>query len=489
MSEVKTLTKGKMWVYAIGQLGWSIISGLIGSWLVYFYQPSQKAISEEGMKTLIPQGRVIFGALTILGLITALGRIFDAITDPLVGSWSDKCKSKLGRRIPFLRYSAIPLGIIFVLVFCAPVPKVSAINTVWLLLFVLAYYFAITCYCTPYTSLLAELAHNQDEKLKLSMCISLTFIVGTAIGYAGPVIWGMMIRKLGMERITAMRITFAILAIIATICMLVPAFGINEKDYCNAKPSETPMFKSLGKTFKNKDFRIFVGQDIIYWFGLTMFQTGLGYFVTILLQLPEQYSTFMFIGLTLLSLCFYPFVTKMAHKWGKKKLLIAAFVGFVLTFGLTAICGPALKIPVLVQAILIVVLGSFPQAIFGIVPQTIVADIAQSDEIQTKENRSGMFYAARTFSMKLGQSLAMLIFTSLATIGASKLSEAQKLAQEASQGGTEIGYRVIALVAAICCVVGGIVMMFFNEKHVMGIIESVNPSEEGNAQVEDKSEN
>ena len=67
---MKTLSKGKMWCYAIGQLGWSIISGLIGTWLIYFYQPSQKAIVEEGMTQLIPDGRVIFGILTIIGLIT-----------------------------------------------------------------------------------------------------------------------------------------------------------------------------------------------------------------------------------------------------------------------------------------------------------------------------------------------------------------------------------------------------------------------------------
>ena len=56
-------------------------------------------------------------------------------------------------------------------------------------------------------------------------------------------------------------------------------------------------------------------------------------------------------------------------------------------------------------------------SIFGIIPQTIVADIALEDEVITGESRSGMFYAARTFAMKLGQSLAMLMFTSLATIG------------------------------------------------------------------------
>ena len=465
---MKALTKKIMWCYAIGQLGWSIISGLIGSWLVYFYQPNQEAIN-DGMISLIPQGRVVLGLLTFIGLVTAVGRIFDAVTDPLVGNWSDNCKHRLGRRIPFMRWSAIPLGLVFLLVFCAPVGRVSALNTVWLFVTVLAYYFLITCYCTPYTSLLAELPHNQEEKLKLSMCISLTFIVGTCIGYTAPVIWGTLISG-GMERIPSMRITFAILSLIATIFMLVPAFGINEKDYCNVTPSSSNMMTSLAKTFKNKDFRVFVGQDIIYFFGLAMFQTGLPFFVTSLLQLPESMTTIMFGGLTLLSLAFYPFVTKMAAKWGKKKLLIAAFFGFVLTFGFTALSGEKLGfIPVYVQAVIIVVLGSFPQTIFGIIPQTIVADIALSDELETGESRSGMFYAARTFAMKLGQSLAMLMFTSLATIGVSKAAGVS--AEQAA--GSPIGYRIVALVASICCIIGGLIMSAFNEKKVMETIAKV----------------
>ena len=199
-----------------------------------------------------------------------------------------------------------------------------------------------------------------------------------------------------------------------------------------------------------------------------MFQTGLAFFVTSLLQLPESMTTVMFVGLTLLSLAYYPFVTKMTAKWGKKKLLIAAFFGFVLTFGFTALSGEILSfIPIYIQAAIIVILGSFPQAIFGIIPQTIVADIALEDEIQTGESRSGMFYAARTFAMKLGQSLAMLMFTSLATIGVAKN------AGEAVAAGSTTGYRVVALVASICCLIGGIIMSFFNEKRVMSTIEKV----------------
>ena len=155
-------------------------------------------------------------------------------------------------------------------------------------------------------------------------------------------------------------------------------------------------------------------------------------------------------------------------------LLIAAFIGFVLTFGFTAISGPNLPLPIMVQAVIIVVLGSFPQAIFGIIPQTIVADIALEDEVVTGESRSGMFYAARTFAMKLGQSLAMLMFTSIATIGVSEevFMEAARATKETAAG-SPLGYRIVALVASVCCIIGGLIMGFFNEKKVMETIKKV----------------
>ena len=79
-----------------------------------------------------------------------------------------------------------------------------------------------------------------------------------------------------------------------------------------------------------------------------------------------------------------------------------------------------------------------------------------------------VFYAARTFAMKLGQSLAMLMFTSLATIGIAKAA-----GDSAQAAGSPLGYRIVALVASVCCIVGGIIMAFFNEKKVMSTIAKV----------------
>ncbi|MBQ3861929.1 MAG: MFS transporter, partial [Clostridia bacterium] len=128
---LKKLSNGKVWCFAVGQFGWSVLAALISSWLVNYYQPDRAAIA-DGQTLFLPEGRVIFGILTILGAITAFGRVFDAITDPLVASASDKCRSKDGRRIPFMRAAAIPFALCCILTFWSPVNGTSWVNAAFL---------------------------------------------------------------------------------------------------------------------------------------------------------------------------------------------------------------------------------------------------------------------------------------------------------------------------------------------------------------------
>ena len=169
-SKVKSLSTGKMWLFAAGQFGWSLLSGLISNWLVYFYQPDEASIA-QGQTLFIPQGLVVFGIFTVIGGITAFGRLFDAFTDPCIASLSDRCTSKKGRRIPFLKWASLPLAVSTVLVFWSPVNRNSVVNAVFLFVMVIMYYLSITAYCTPYNALLPELGHNQQERLNISTVI------------------------------------------------------------------------------------------------------------------------------------------------------------------------------------------------------------------------------------------------------------------------------------------------------------------------------
>lgn len=449
---MKKLTTGTMWLFAIGQLGWATLSGIIVNWLVYFYQPDQ--ITQAGQQLFIPQGTIL-GMITVIGLISAIGRIFDAFADPCIASLSDRCKHKDGRRIPFMRAASIPFTILTVLVFIAPVNHISLWNVLWLLLTSLGFYLCLTFYCTPFNALIPELGKTQQERLNISTYISLTFILGTAIAYLAPVIWGIFEPFLG--KTNAMRVTFASMALFALICMLIPVFTIKEKEYVNSTPSDNDVFTSLIKTFKNKSFRIFVASDIFYWIALTIFQTGLPFYITSLLKLKESMTTILFVAMTACSLVFYIPVNLLAKKVGKKPLVILAFVMFSVTYCFTGITGESLGISTTIQSFIMVVLASFPMAIFGILPQAMVADIAQADSIITGENREGMFYAARTFAFKLGQSISMLLFTGIATIGAV---------------GSGLGYRLTAFSATFFCIIGGIILLKYNEANIYKIISN-----------------
>ena len=448
---MKKLTTGKIWQFAAGQFGWAMLSGIISNWLVYFYQPDEAAIS-QGQSVFIPQGLAILGIITVIGGITALGRVFDAFTDPMIASLSDRCTSKNGRRIPFLKWASLPLALATVLVFWSPVNEKSWINAVFLLVMVLAYYLFITAYCTPYNALISELGHTQQERLNISTAISFTFIAGTAVAYLAPAIWGIFVPALG--RVGAIRLTFTVMAAIAWLCMLVPVFCIREKEYVNTVPVQESAFHSLAATFRNGEFRKFVGSDIFYWIALTMFQTGLPFFVTSLLKLPETMTTLYFVGMTALSVLFYLPVNKLTPKFGKKRMLLFAFVMFSTAFFYTGFMG---KIPFLsaaAQGFVLMVFAALPMAIFGILPQAMVADIAESDSVTTGSNREGMFFAARTFAFKLGQSLSMLIFTAVSTIGTA----------------TGAGYRIAAFGAALFCGIGAVLLVFYNENKINAVI-------------------
>lgn len=451
---MKKVTKKVMWVFAIGQLGWSILSGIIVNWLVYFYQPDTETIN-LGHQVYINQGKVIFGVLTIVGAIVAFGRVFDAITDPWIANQSDKSKHRLGRRIPFLRYAAFPFALMTVLAFVSPVNGVSMVNNIWLVVVVLLFYLFMTMYCTPYTALIPELGKTQNDKINISTFISITFILGTALAYASPFIWDGFIAS-GMERMAAIRLTFIILSSIALIFMLIPAFFIKEKDYVDVKPSNQTAFESLSKTFKNKDFMIFVSSDISYWIALTIFQTGLPFFVVNLLKLEETMITMLFVMMTFTSFLFYMPVNILAKKIGKKKMVIGAFGLFAFAFLFTSFSG-LVSLPANIHGYLIAFFAAIPMAVLGILPQAIVADIAQSESKLTGENREGMFFAARTFSFKLGQSISILIFTSLATI----------------QTATGLGYRIALYVAVGFALLGAFILLKYNEKKVLKSIEEV----------------
>ena len=460
--KTRRLTKKEMRIFAVGQLGWSILSGLINAWLVTFYLPTTQDV-EKGAHFYLPTGLIIFGILTILGLIAFICRIFDAVTDPWIASLSDRSTNPKGRRIPFMKRAAVPFAVIAVLVFFAPVNGVSGVNIAWVLCTLILFYLFMTMYCTPYNALISEFGKTQEDRMYISTAISLTFFFGTLIAYL-PFVFAGVLQGMAVSFAWSYRACFIVLAIVALICMLIPVFKLNEKEFVDAVPSESNAIKSLAKTFQNKDFVKFAASDIAYWIGLTLFQTGLPFFVKVSMELDASFAMYFLGGMTVLSACFYPIVSKLVAKFGKKKLVITGFLGLALAYVVTALIGVIPGFKGIVPGALIVIISAFPMALLGIIPQAIVADVAEEDAIVTGEKREGMFFAARTFAMKMGQSVAMLVFTSLAVLGTTQDLKSNDLTA------SPIGLRIVAIVAICFCVLGAVILAAYDEKKVMKTI-------------------
>ena len=195
------------------------------------------------------------------------------------------------------------------------------------------------------------------------------------------------------------------------------------------------------------------------------------------MHLDESWTMYFLGGMTVLSACFYPVVAGLVKKFGKKKLTIAGFLGLALAYVIAALIGVigTTVIPGIAYGFAICVIAAFPMALLGIIPQSIVADVAEADGYITGENREGMFFAARTFAMKFGQSLAMLMFTSLAIIGTTQNANANDITA------SETGMIVVGIVAVVFCVLGAILLMMYKEKDVMKTIEDGKAAKAENA--------
>lgn len=441
---MKKITNKVLWIFAVGQFGWSLLSGIITNWLVYYYTDETAGIFGGNITT----GPVLL-SITLFGLITMVGRIFDAVTDPLIASWSDRSSFKGGRRIPFMKVIAIPFAAMTCAVFVLPQTGSVIVNDILVFVTLMLFYLFMTIYCTPYNALISELGNDEKNRINVSTYISFTYIMGLSISFLIPNIAGMFEGSFGKEN--SIRIAVAIMCAIAAAAMIFPALMIKEREYIRSTPVQTDAFTSLFKSFKNPQFARFVVSDVIYFFAVTLFQTGLPFYETKLMDVPDTFTFTLTVIMTVVSLCLYPVVNKVSLKMGKKKPIVIGFFTYALVFFLASICGKGL-----VWGIMIAVCAGIPMAILGILPQAVVADIAETDAFESGEERSGMFFAARTFAMKMGQAISMLVFTSVVACFTS------------DAGINPFGYRLTAIIATVFCLFGAVMFFFYNEKLIMG---------------------
>lgn len=441
---VKELPLRKQIAYAAGMMGWSVMTNIIIVMLPYFYLPP----NNSGLTPLVPQ-LLVFGAFNILSLIAASGRLFDAFYDPFIASVSDASENPKGRRIPIMRYAIIPAVIFCGLIFHPLRHAESTVNAWWLTFMLIGFFMSVTTYIIPYNALLAEMAHTTEQKVKLSTFQQVGFVMGMILSaltnnFADLIQQGFHL----LSRMEALQDAIYGLSICSGFVMVLPVLFIREKDYSEGKPTHIALLPAIKNTFRNSNFKYYLISDFSYYTALSIISSGLLYFVTVLLKLPESNGG-MFMGImVVLSLLFYPFINFGARRFGRKPLVLAAFAILSLIFVTIYFLGRLPFTPV-TQMFILVVCASFPLAALGILPNAILADIAQNDTLETGENHEGMFFAVKYLFVKLGQTVGIAVFAMLTIYG--------------KDPGNDFGLRLNGVVGFVLCIFAFLFFSRFKE--------------------------
>lgn len=413
---MKTLPKRKMYRYCLADIAKGLFNGMIGNYLLYFFQPTAKS----GLPALLPQNK-LFGFLTVMALLTAVGKIVDAVTDPLVASLSDKCTHKDGRRMPFMKYAALPYALSVLLIFCAPFSRGSAANAVWVGVFLVIYYTSYTFYFIPRNALVPEIIPDARARVGYYGISTAFFMGSSSFMYAAPLFvdW---LKNAGLSPLAAWRVVFLIFSLLGLLCVGLSATAFREKDYVEANtiPKES-LLHSCGQVLRNPNFVLYGLGDLFSGVSMAFFQTAMLYYITVLLNVPESQSFLVMLSAIAVALCLFPFIVSFSKKYGKKSLLVAASIVFTVVFAFIyvgdeiAALAPGHELWIGLAMGLVV---AFPFAAINILPQAMLSDIIQQDSIKSGVNREGIFSATKTFIEKIASAVAMMVVSSVLAVGA-----------------------------------------------------------------------
>ncbi len=442
-------------IYALGNLGISTITVMHMLYLVYFFFPPK----DSGIPYLIPQSSLFLG-FTVLGILLALGRIFDAVLDPIIASFSDKFNHKLGKRIPIMRWSALPFSLCYVLVFFVPVSNsISSFNVLWLFLFLTLGAFFFTCYIIPFQALMLDIAKTSDDKVDMGTFSGACWFIGFLLVSFSPVMWNVMQTNFNLQLIDAIKYTFILTAIVGCIFLLIPTFLLNINEFNSIEILEeekVKTFESLKNVIKDKNFKYYLVADTSYTMATYIFESGLIYFITVLAMKDASMQGQLTTIIGVLTFLCYPLVNKACKKIGKIKVLRISLLLFVLTFGVISILGKGIVSNTILIIIMILLLP-FAQATFGILPHVITCDCADYDKYKNGKNRAGMYFAAKGFCTKLGVTLSTIIFTSFLVLG--------------KDIGNDIGIRIAVIFAGGVALLGMLASKKYDEKEVLKYME------------------
>jgi Na+/melibiose symporter-like transporter len=338
---------------------------------------------------------VLLIAPATMGLLFGLSRLWDAVADPAVGYLTDRTRSRLGRRRPWILASALPLGITFAMLFAPPAALAGRALLVWMAGSLFVFYTAVAMLETAHVALGAELTDAYHERTRVFGVRRIVFGLGSLLAVAAI---GAFDRAEDPRR-TAILVGLAGGAIASASALWMVAH-VRERAEFVGRGAKNP-FAAFSDVWRNPHARLLLLVFLIQQLGVVALTTIMPFVSEYVLETPEWTS--VYIGALFLSAVLgVPVWVRFRPRGGKKGGLIGAMAVIGLAIGSLwfAHAGDV------ALTIAICLLGGFASAGTDVLFPSIQADVIDWDELQTGERKEGAYFAAWAFASKGAGALA-----------------------------------------------------------------------------------
>lgn len=373
------LSRGFKFTWGIAALGTSLISGVYGALLPIFYQ------DYLGLSA------------AWIGIASAVYAVWNAINDPLFGYITDSTRTRLGRRIPYMRFTAPFLALTFSLVWFAPQGAGDLTLFGWMLATMLLYDTCYTIIGLTYSALLPEISESDAERNGLQISSSLFGLLGMLLGFIIPDLFR---PKAGASpSFLPLQVAMVVIAVISAVLIITTTLQVKERPEFHRGDAPLKLGPAIRLTLTSKSFLVLVAQNFMSILMQSLILGTLFYLADYVLKIPT---------IILLACLFIPLVigvpitNLIRQRFGvvgaQQILLVIAGAGLLLV---TIV--PAALIPVCIGL-----------AGFGLAgPQTLTnvmfAQVADEDELRSGVRREGAFFGVNALITKPAQSVALAL--------------------------------------------------------------------------------
>ena len=400
--------------YSITGFGQNFICTIIGSYITVFMTEALLFGSKDFYVGAVP------GAVAV-ALLLLFTRVFDAMNDPIMGSIVDRTRTKWGKCRPYLKWMAIPIGIMTVLCFMPFLPAkatstfatVAVIYVIWSVVYTIA--------DVPYWALSTNLTNNTEVRGKILTVARLVCTLGAGlVTVAVPIITsfvtakykgddGQILPEYITQNADTLKWTYFICAVVL-VALAVPMFFYgfkNTKERFQSSEVPPSLGHNLKLLFKNKELMLIVISGILGGARMVYTYTGGLYFAKYVLKEESFFSliTMLVVPGGLVASVLVPWMSK---KFTKKKTYIMVHVlGAVVMFAMYFI-GYDAPWKLWFCAAGLVLLG-IPQGVNNIMTYAMIGDTVEYLEWKTGERAEGICFAMQTFISKIGMAIGAFV--------------------------------------------------------------------------------